>query len=163
MKKILFAAFVLTLISTLTLCAAPKKNNAGQSQTSAAAPAKSAKTAAPVTYSKIDLDLTKQSATMIYAQVFNMMLDPASFDGKVIKLNGACAIYHDEGLNKDFYACIVMDATACCAQGLEFVLSDQYKKSQYPTANQEITITGLFQTYQINGLDSFHLINTIME
>ena len=126
----------------------------------ATAPADTKGTSAPITYSKIDLDLTSQSPTMIYAQVFNMMLDPDSFNGKVIKLKGACAIFQDQTLNRAFYACIVKDATACCAQGLEFVLSDEYSIEEYPTENADITIIGRFETYKLNGLDSFHLTGT---
>lgn len=135
-------------------------STAGLSETDDSQASSSSEPAVPVSYDTIDLDLTTQSPTMIYAQVFNMMLDPDSFNGKVIKLNGACAIFQDETLKQAFYACIVKDATACCAQGLEFVLSNEYSIDEYPTENADITIIGRFETYKLNGLDSFHLTGT---
>lgn len=38
--------------------------------------------------------------------------------------------------------------TACCAQGMEFVLTDDYSyPNDYPREGDEITVTGVFDTY----------------
>ena len=38
-----------------------------------------------------------------------------------------------------------MDSTACCAEGLEFKLSDDYVfPDDYPEAGSEICVTGVF-------------------
>ena len=73
--------------------------------------------ASAIDLGKIDLDLTAQSATMVYSQVFNMMIEPEKFAGKVIKMKGLYMVYHDEEENKDYHACVIPDATACCYQG----------------------------------------------
>ncbi|MCR5290139.1 MAG: hypothetical protein K6E51_09130 [Treponema sp.] len=108
----------------------------------------------------IDLDLTKQSSTMVYSQVFNMMISPEDFIGKTIKMQGLCSVYHDEEDNKDYYACIIMDATACCAQGIDFELKAGLT---YPSDNEKITITGVFEQYTVKGYESFHLARATLD
>lgn len=112
---------------------------------------------APV-YTDINLDLTKQSATVVYSQVFNMMIEPESFVGKKIRLNGIATAIHDEEENKDYFACIVMDATACCAQGIEFELPENMRSPEfYPKDGDEIVVTGVFEMYESHGFDAFRL------
>ena len=112
---------------------------------------------APV-YTDINLDLTKQSATVVYSQVFNMMVEPETFVGKKIRLNGIATAIHDEEENKDYFACIVMDATACCAQGIEFELPENMQSPEfYPKDGDEITVTGVFEMYESHGFDAFRL------
>ena len=41
------------------------------------------------------------------------------------------------------------DATACCAQGLEFECKD--KKVKYPKEESQVEVVGTFETYQIDG------------
>ena len=98
--------------------------------------------------SSVDLDLTALSSTMVYSEVFNMMMDPESYEGKSIKMDGNCAIYTDEETGQTYYACIVQDATQCCSQGLEFVLDEnEYSAEDYPTEGEEIVIKGTFSAY----------------
>ena len=41
------------------------------------------------------------------------------------------------------------DATACCAQGIEFVLTEDYVyPDDYPEVDEEICVVGVFDTYQ---------------
>ncbi len=111
----------------------------------------------------IDLDLTKHSATMVYTEVFNMMVEPESFEGKVIKMKGLCSVYTDEEDGLDYYSCIILDATACCAQGVEFRLNTDYAfPNGYPAENQEIEVTGIFHSYLRHGYDCFCLSNAIL-
>ena len=61
---------------------------------------------------------------------------------------GLFSYYHDDSTNKDYYACIIQDATACCAQGIEFVLTDDYTyPDDYPEPGEEICVAGTFETY----------------
>ncbi|MBR1623272.1 MAG: hypothetical protein IJ675_05125, partial [Pseudobutyrivibrio sp.] len=81
----------------------------------------------------VDLDLTALSSTMIYSEVFNMVMEPEAYEGQTVKMDGICNVYVDEETDKTYYACIVQDATQCCAQGLEFILDESlYDQSQYP-------------------------------
>lgn len=98
--------------------------------------------------STADVDLTKMSGTMVYSEVFNMLSAPEQYKGKTVKMNGTFNVYYTEATNTYFFACIVQDATACCAQGLEFVLKGEHiYPDDYPELGEEITVTGVFDTY----------------
>ena len=79
---------------------------------------------------KVDVDLTVLSSTMVYSEVYNMLyFYPEDYYGKTVKANGIFAIYQMvvDGVTQPApvaYACIIADATACCAEGMEFVLKD---------------------------------------
>ena len=92
----------------------------------------------------IDIDLTSISSTMVYSEVYNMMMTPEDYIGKIVKMSGTYATYHDDATGNDYYACIIQDATACCTQGMEFVLAD----GNYPTeVGTEVTVSGVFDIY----------------
>ncbi len=80
----------------------------------------------------VDVDLTVLSSTMVYSEVYNMLYnDPAYYLGKTVKAKGTFSLYQlvtDGVLQPDpvAYACIIADATACCAEGMEFVLEGDY-------------------------------------
>jgi len=98
--------------------------------------------------SSIDLDLTELSSTMVYAEVFNIIMRPDEYIGKIVKMNGLFSLYHDEATGNNYYACIIQDATACCAEGIEFVLKEQYVyPDDYPAEGEDITVVGTFDTY----------------
>lgn len=99
---------------------------------------------------KIDVDLTKLSATMVYSEVFNILQTPADYRGKVFKIRGTYMRLHDPQKNEDHHACIIKDATACCMQGMEFELVDK----NYPPNDSEITLLGRFDTYTIQKIDN---------
>ncbi len=93
----------------------------------------------------IDIDLTKLSATMIYAEVYNMISNPKDYEGKIIKINGAYSKYEDD--YNLFHHVIIEDATACCQQGLEILLKEGFT---YPEENTKISIVGEFEIYSEN-------------
>lgn len=97
----------------------------------------------------IDVDLTVLSSTMVYSEVYSMMVLPGNYVGKTVKMNGVFASYHDEASDKYYFACVISDATACCSQGIEFVLTDEYSYPEdYPEEGGEICVIGTFDTYQ---------------
>ena len=112
----------------------------------------------------VDLDLTALTSTMIYSEVFNMIMDPASYEGKTVKMDGSCNVYVDEETGKTYYACIVKDATQCCSQGLEFVLDDSiYTQADYPSQDDEIIIKGTFSSYEENGYQYITMKDSVLE
>ena len=111
----------------------------------------------------IDVDLTKLSSTMVYSEVYNMMVSPDKYIGKTVKMNGAFAYYEDPETKKQYFACIIADATACCSQGLEFILAGEHSyPDDYPELGTEITVVGTFQTYEENGYMYCHLVDAEM-
>ncbi|MCR5174247.1 MAG: hypothetical protein K6C09_06415 [Oscillospiraceae bacterium] len=96
----------------------------------------------------IDVDLTAMSSTMVYSEVFSMLDTPDDYIGKIVKMNGIFAYYYDEASGNYYYACIIRDATACCSQGIEFVLTDEYVyPDDYPEVGEDVTVIGRFDTY----------------
>lgn len=99
----------------------------------------------------VDLDLTKFSANMIYAEIYNMELSPEDYKGKIIKLTGEYVHFPkdvDQNGNptseEEVYACMIRDAMACCATGIEFIPEkDSSFWTNAPEDGSEITITGL--------------------
>ena len=117
----------------------------------------------------VDVDLTVLSSTMVYSEVYNMLYnDPAHYLGKTVKARGTFSIYQlvtDGVLQPDpvAYACIIADAAACCAEGMEFVLKDNLAyPDDYPEPGAEITVIGEFQSYEENGMTWYHLVNAIL-
>jgi len=115
---------------------------------------------------KVDVDLTVLSSTMVYSEVYNMLyFYPEDYYGKTVKANGIFAIYQMvvDGVTQPdpvAYACIIADATACCAEGKEFVLEGDYTyPDDYPELGAEITVIGEFQSYEENGMTWYHLVN----
>ena len=118
----------------------------------------------------VEVDLTVLSSTMVYSEVYNMLYnDPAHYLGKTVRARGEFSIYQlvvDGVLQPDpvAYACIIADAAACCAEGMEFVLKDDLAyPDDYPEPGAEITVVGDFQAYEENGMTGHHLINARLE
>lgn len=96
----------------------------------------------------VDVDLTAMSSTMVYSEVFQMCYYPENYIGKTVKMDGFYDVYQDETSGKVYYACIIQDATACCAQGIEFQLAG----NNYPDETvTEVTVKGTFDIYEENG------------
>jgi len=96
----------------------------------------------------VDVDLTVLSSTMVYSEVYNMMVSPENYIGKTVKMKGPFTYFHDEATDNDYFACIIQDAAACCAQGIEFVLTDDYVyPDDYPEVDEIICVVGVFDTY----------------
>lgn len=94
---------------------------------------------------KVDIDLTRMSGTMVYAQVFQMVTEPEKYVGKRIKMKGVFSSYYDNEVKQRFYGCVISDALACCSQGLAFELLKPRKYPEgYPEEGDGIVIVGEF-------------------
>ena len=111
----------------------------------------------PVT-GTVDYDLTQMSTDMVYATVYQMMMDPATYDGKSFRIEGTFYSVYDDHTKKYYHYCIIQDATACCAQGMEFVWGDgtHIYPEEYPEDNAEIVVEGIFETYREEGDDNLY-------
>ncbi len=109
-----------------------------------------------------DIDLTKMNSSMIYAQVADMVNRGDDYLGKSVKANGAFG-YYKETDGREFFAVLISDATACCSQGIEFVLDGDYSyPDDYPLLGTNITVTGNFNYYKEGESTYCQLLNANM-
>lgn len=120
----------------------------------------------PVT-GTVDYDLTQMSTDMVYATVYQMMMDPATYDGKSFRIEGTFYSVHDDHTKKYYHYCIIQDATACCAQGMEFVWGDgsHVYPDEYPAEDADVIVEGTFETYREEGDSNLYcrLANATLE
>ena len=114
----------------------------------------------------VDIDLTVLSGIMVYSKVNSMISFPDNYIGKTVKMQGQFNIYQATDENgafipdKMFFACVIADATACCAQGLEFALAGEpVYPDEYPELGAEITVVGTFEWYEEDGCRYYRLGN----
>ena len=105
------------------------------------------------TKGKVDYDLTLMSSDMVYATVYQMMVAPKEYEGKTFRIDGNFYATYYEATKKYYFYCVIQDATACCAQGMEFVWEDgsHIYPDEYPKDNAEIVVEGTFETYREDG------------
>ncbi len=107
---------------------------------------------------KPDVDLSIMSKTMVYSEVYHMMMSPKDYEGKIVKIKGTLAVYQDEETGVYYTAVLIADAAACCQQGLEFEwMGHKYPKG-FPKVGSKITITGKFTTYEEGGMTYIKLL-----
>lgn len=101
----------------------------------------------------VDYDLTQMSSDMVYATVYQMMVTPEEYEGKTFRIDGNFYATYYEATKKYYFYCVIQDATACCAQGMEFVWENgsHIYPDEYPEDNAEIVVEGTFETYKEEG------------
>ena len=151
MKRIISSVLLFVLLLTLCACGG---GTAGDAVDDGSAAADTAGTAA------VDLDLTQLSSTMVYSEVYNIMTDPEAYIGMTIRMEGECLSAYYEPTKTTYYSIVVQDATACCAQGIEYVLSDG---QSYPADGGDATVVGRFESYDEEGTVWYHLVDASLE
>ena len=110
-----------------------------------------------------EIDLTTMSANMVYSQVFCMVMEPDEYIGDTVKMNGTFVHIYDEEKDKHYFACIIRDATQCCAQGIEFEPTDDYVyPDDFPEEGGEVCVTGVFDRYSEDGNNYLTLRNAVL-
>ena len=70
---------------------------------------------------------------------------------------------YDEEKDKHYFACIIRDATQCCAQGIEFEPTDDYVyPDDFPEEGGEVCVTGVFDKYSEDGNNYLTLRNAVL-
>lgn len=147
MKKQLSLLLILAAVFCLFACGEDKN---GESDT-AAVPAESTADAKPEEI----IDLTKMSSQIVYAYVYDMMTEPEKYIGKTFRIGGVYNTSYYDVTGCWYHWCVIADATACCSQGLEFILNDA--KSKYPESGAEIVIEGKFGAYDELGITYYYI------
>lgn len=138
--------------------AAAAKNTVASENTVVECPPGRIETTTTPAPSKVDLDLTKMSATMIYSTIFDMLIMPEDYVEKIIKVKGWFETYTDPQTGEMYYAVVVPDATACCQQGLEFVWKGNHTyPDDFPKPGQDITVTGIYKMIENDGVTYTYL------
>ena len=120
-----------------------------QSNAESAAPPKPTVVVPEASNGEYDVDLTELDSNMVYAQVYDMVFGETDYNGKSVRAKGIFDCYEDPHTNQRYYAVLISDAAACCAQGIEFELAGEYKyPDDYPELGSEIIIHGIFNTYK---------------
>ena len=106
----------------------------------------------------VDYDLTQMSSDMVYATVYQIMVTPEEYEGKTFRIDGNFYATYYEATKKYYFYCIIQDATACCAQGMEFIWDDgsHIYPDEYPEDNAEIVVEGTFETYREDGDENLY-------
>ena len=180
MKKLFCVVLIVLTLTSLSACGSEKDkgttdNQAPNPSVSQNQTTEKSSESAPTTSKSaqsadgIDVDLTKLSSTMVYSEVYNMMNAPGDYIGKTIKMKGQFAIgyvYNTDGTPDEStarFACVIADATACCSQGLEFILTGEHTyPNDYPELGSEITVTGTFEVYTENGFQYCRLVDATL-
>lgn len=100
--------------------------------------------------SSAEIDLTGMSSTMVYSYVYNMVTAPDDFIGQRFRIRGAYDEQFWDVTGLTYHYIVIADATSCCAQGLEFVLTNE--ATAYPQIGEEFEISGIFGTYIEDGM-----------
>ena len=109
---------------------------------------------------EIDMDLSQLSGTVVYAQIYQLAIHPEDYIGKIIRLSGWYDVFVDSDTGAVYTVCFIPDATACCAQGIEFVWGGEHSfPDSYPESGAEIMVTGRFETYFEGEWEYMHLVD----
>ncbi len=162
MKKVLLVFYALLLFPVLTSCV--RSDSPAQSISVTESPSQTSEDAGLIEaasdsgYECVDLDLSVMSGVVVYAQVYNMLDRPSSYLDKVIRVRGTLNYFRDEKSGNEYFAVLISDATACCAQGIEFVWAGEHSYPQdYPPLGTELTVTGRFELYEDDAFTYVHL------
>lgn len=119
---------------------------------------------------RVDVDLTQLSSTMVYAQVFDMLVSPDTYVGKTIRMRGTFTQYRAAEESpvlvpgRQYFACVITDALACCSQGIDFELAGNPTYPQdYPAPGSEITVVGKFQQVDKDGYSYTYVTDARLE
>ena len=118
----------------------------------------------------VDVDLTTLSSTMVFAEVSSLVYDPIPYLGQRVRMEGIFSVDHaytmegEVDLSQNYFYCIIEDALACCAQGLEFSLAGDYAYPEdYPAEGDTIRVVGTVEFFEVNGFRHLRLGDAVLE
>lgn len=113
----------------------------------------------------LDMDLTVMGPDMVFATLYNVVIDPEPYDGQTIRLDGVYAPIYLEDEDRFIHHCIVSDAMACCAQGIEFVWDDgsHHYPEEYPPEGGYIIVEGTIQVYDAGPYLNIRIVDASLE
>ena len=88
MKKLSSLLIVLIIMLTLASCKNSSEKKPDSEPTESVSVSENAEA--------VDIDLTKLSNTMVYSQLYNMVVSPDKYIGKTVRLRGKYGVYDGE-------------------------------------------------------------------
>ena len=110
--------------------------------------------------SKIDIDLAHMSSTMQQAQITEITENhPEQYVGQTVLVSGRYYNQISKRLNLEHHYVLVGDELSCCAQLVEFQLTDGVYPDSYPELDAPLTVQGV---YAVRDTDygQFYVIQT---
>ena len=109
----------------------------------------------PAQTSQDQTDTADSDTIVIEDKVFIAMLsdiyaNPDNYMGKTITLSGMFDIFNDEQSGKIYYSVYRNDTAGCCSSGIE-VDFDGNSDYKLPEQDQNVTATGVLDSYEENG------------
>ena len=118
----------------------------------------------------VDMDLTTLSSTMVFAEVSSLVYDPIPYLGQRVRMEGIFSVDHaytmegEVDYSQNYFYCIIEDALACCAQGLEFSLAGDYTyPDDYPAEGDTVRVVGTVEFFEENGFRHLRLGDAVLE
>ena len=109
------------------------------------------------------IDLSQLSSTIAFTELYNMTKAPEVYIGETVKMKGRFEYFQNPETETEYFSCLVSDETACCSQGLEFILEGDYTYPEdYPELSSEITVSGIFEVYDEDGLQYCRLKDAVL-
>lgn len=108
----------------------------------------------------VDIDLTQLSSTVVYGELYQILMNASAYLGMTLRMEGNFGIYTDPASGNVYYSVGVVDSTMCCVQGLEFLLAEE--PEAYPAVDDIITVTGVLEIYEENGYFYIRLGDAVM-
>ena len=106
----------------------------------------------------IDVNLSTLSATMLFAEIINIMNRPEDYLGQVIKIHGEYFNYYHEENNQYIHFVLVFDEMDCCEQRFQFRVNEDFgSPEELFEIGEGIEIIGVFQSYDGEGLGGYYL------
>ena len=91
---------------------------------------------------KEDVDLSKLSSTVVYAQLETILKDHKDYVGCKVRIRGE---YDANTINgTTYHMVLIADSTNCCQLSLEFELAE----GDYPKVGRTVVVEGTFDTYK---------------
>ena len=108
--------------------------------------------------SKVDIDLTVLSATVLSAELMNIIINSEDYLGKTIRVSGTYYNLFFEQTGSYYHYVITKAGDECCQEGMEFRLSgDPVFPDDFPRMRTIIEVEGVFSTYEELGREYYYL------
>ena len=118
----------------------------------------------------VDVDLTTLSSTMVFAEVSSLVYDPIPYLGQRVRMEGIFSVDHaytmegEVDLSQNYFYCIIEDALACCAHGLDCGRAGGYAcPEDYPAEGDTIRVVGTVEFFEVNGFRHLRLGDAVLE